>query len=224
MPFLHFPWQETLAVWGSTFQEALTVAVITSTDSMYICSHVETANTSGKRVCVMAVLQLPPPPHTHAPPHRETRQQEKSRRETESVTFVLIFRYDTHVYPPPSPLTHTREGQHHKVLGHISGKSGTWEVCCVFNPHGEKTLHCPFFISMVFTLCTKSAWLHIWKERIGTRITFPQGKHRIQDCFQMCQEDRLPFIGFLCMLKIRENCHVKNLSFHTYLSFFYTRA
>lgn len=200
MPFLHFPWQETLAVWGSTFQEALTVAVITSTDSMYICSRGETANTSGKRVCVMAVLPTATPSPYPRPSPQGNTAAEKSRRETESVTFVLIFCYDTHVYPPPSPLTHTREGQYHKVLGHISGKSGTWEVCCVFNPHGEKTLHCPFFISMVFTLLHQKRMLHIWKERIGTRITFPQGKHRIQDCFQMCQEDRLPFIGFLCML------------------------
>lgn len=48
LPFLHSPWQETLAVCDFTFQEALTVSVITSTDSMFTCSSVANANPSGK--------------------------------------------------------------------------------------------------------------------------------------------------------------------------------
>lgn len=185
------PWQEALAVWDSTFQEALTV---TSTESTYIRSYAVTANSSGK-VCVKAVLPTATrSPHPH-PPHSETRQQGKCRRETESVTFVLIVLRFTHIPPPAPPPIHA-EGQYYKVLGRTSGRPGTWEVCCVLNPHGERNAPLSFFRE--HGLHQKNT-LSIWKEPISTWITFPQGKHRIQDRLQRCQEDRLLFIGFLCM-------------------------
>lgn len=44
LPFLHFSWQETFAVCGATFQETLTVWIITSTNNMYVYFYVVNAN------------------------------------------------------------------------------------------------------------------------------------------------------------------------------------
>lgn len=46
LPFLHFSWQETFAVCGATFQETLTVWIITSTNNMCVYFHVVNANRS----------------------------------------------------------------------------------------------------------------------------------------------------------------------------------
>lgn len=186
-PFLHFPWQETFAVYDFTFQEALTVFVITSIDSTYICSYVVNANLRRE------TLEFTPFPHPRPFPHNhlqtgvisfeETPQRGESRRETDSVTFVLIFDYYIHVYPPPTPRRRARKGQHHKVLGHILGQWlrnwGPEKSVVFFNSHQGKKLHCPFFVSTVFTFPHQQSMLNIWKERIGTGITYPQGKHRI---------------------------------------------
>lgn len=105
---------------------------------------------------------------------------------------------------PTHPRTCAREGQCHRVLGHILGKwlrnLGPETSVMFFNSHQGKTFSRPFFVSSVFILLHQKSTLNVRKERVSTGITFPRGKRRIRDCYQMCQEDRLHFTGFLCVL------------------------
>lgn len=126
---------------------------------------------------------------------------------------------------PHPPRTCVTEGHHHKVLGSISGPwlrdPGREPSPTCFHSHQEQTLCHPFLISTAFTLLHQKSTLNIWKEHTGPGITFPQGNHRIQDYFQMCQEDRLHFRLPVCALNTRKLPCQESLIQHLELNFWF---